>query len=228
MNMKTMAPLLCFCLLAIPATWARAAGDATTPATAITPAQSAGDAPTPTPAAPEPKSSSLPFRLGLFFAKSFGQGGSLAPTPMVSAASNAAPAAVGLDVILGLGSSVRYHLGVAHEWESNGRYSAKGFRFDLISLGFPIQVYSDRVTVHIEPIARILRGEILFQSGVNDDAIFRAESGFGLAVTAAAAHWFVAVEPVSVDFRSFAATTNWVRTGFSHLWWFQLTAGREF
>ena len=174
--------------------------------------------------APAPQGErSLPFRLGLFFSKAFGQSGSLAQTPP--------PAAVGLDIALGLGHSVRYHLGIANEWESRGTYSAKGFRLDLVSLGFPIQVVNDKVVVHIEPIARIIRGEILFPAGPGAGAIFRVESGFALAITAAMAHWFVAVEPLSFDIRSFVAETagpGRTRTGSSSLWWYQITAGREF
>lgn len=195
-----------------------------------TPGQTAGPPAAPAPVAaavpaaqpPQPQPS-LPFRLGLFFAKAFGQSGDLAQGPT--------PAAVGLDIALGLGHSVRYHLGIANEWESRGSYSAKGFRLDLVSLGFPIQVMSDRVVVHIEPIARIIRGEILFPAGMESGALFRVESGFAVAITAAMAHWFVAVEPLSIDFRTFTAFTagpGGTQTGYSHLWWFQITAGREF
>jgi len=133
---------------------------------------------------------------------------------------------------MGIGRSVRYHLGIANEWESRGGYSAKGFRLDLVSLGFPIPVVnSEGLVVHIEPIARIIRGEILFPSGQGQGALFRIESGFAVAVTAAVAHWFVAVEPLSLDFRSFSAFTAFgggTTTGSSHLWWYQITAGREF
>ena len=199
----------------------RADTAATAPATAAeAPAPAPGVPPIARPAPPR-ESASLPFRLGLFYAKAFGQSGALAPEP--------SPAAAGIDLGFGAGSYVRYHLGVGVEWESRGPYAAKGFRFDLVTLGFPIELFADeRVHVHVEPLAHIVRGEILFPSGQDNGAIFRVESGFAVAVSAAMAHWFVSLEPLSLDFRSFGATTHVAKTGFSHLWWFQLTAGREF
>ena len=181
----------------------------------------------------------LPFRLGIFYAHAFGQSGNL--THFIegngsSGGSLPSPAAVGLDLGIGLGKHVRYHFGVGLEWES-GRdgagplradYAAKGFRFDLVTLGFPIPVWANEsVAIHVEPLLHLIRGEILFQSQPSS-SLFRIESGFAAAVTAVTHHWFFGIEPFSLDFRVFEANSQWVHTGFSHLFWFQLTAGREF
>jgi hypothetical protein len=120
---------------------------------------------------------------------------------------------------------------VGLEWESQNGYAAKGFRFDPVTLGFPILVWrNEDVAIHVEPLVHLIRGEILFQSQpmTTRSSLFRIESGIAAAVTAVWRHWFVGVEPLAVDFRVFEANSEWVHTGFSHLWWFQLTAGHEF
>jgi hypothetical protein len=190
--------------------------------------------------APSPKTEastadgSLPFRLGVFYAHAFGQSGDLTHFIGFNGGVGAqlpSPAAVGLDLGIGLGSHVRYHFGVGLEWEGQTGYASKGFRFDLTTLGFPIPVWSnDTVTIHVEPLVHLIRGEILFQSQpkTTQDSLFRIESGFAAAITLVTRHWFVGLEPFSLDFRVFEANNEWVHTGFSHLFWFQLTAGREF
>ncbi len=219
---RTVVVLLLGTLLSFTEGTARAQSTPVAPTTPT--AATTAPVPAAVPAALPPQAEpSLPFRLGLFFSKAFGQSGNLAQGP--------APAAVGLDIAIGLGHNVRYHLGIANQWESRAGYSAKGFRLDLVSLGFPILIVNDRIVIHIEPIARIIRGEILFPAGTGSGALFRVESGFAVAITAAMAHWFVAIEPLSIDFRSFTADTRGdgrTETGYSSLWWYQITAGREF
>ena len=199
----------------------------------------ADDAAPPKPAAPpkteaSPRDASLPFRLGVFYAHGFGQSGDLTHFILFNGGVGPqlpSPAAVGVDLGIGLGSHVRYHFGVGLEWEGQNGYGAKGFRFDLTTLGFPIPVWSnDTVAIHVEPLVHLIRGEILFQSQPksSQDSLFRIESGFAAAVTLVTRHWFVGLEPFSLDFRVFEANNEWVHTGFSHLFWFQLTAGREF
>lgn len=164
-----------------------------------------------------------PFRLGLQYGFSHSVDGKLA-------AEGAKPAAVALDFSWGGGEIVRMHLGVGHEWESKGAYAAKGFRIDLISLGFPMAVIKDKIALHIEPILRIVRGDILFPKGSEDRAIFRLQSGFGLMATVAYQRWFFGFEPLGIDFRFFRADTanEDPDTGFSTLWWMQFVLGREF
>ena len=205
------------------------AAKATTP---VAPKPSPGGATEVTPAAVP--GAPLPFRLGIFYAHAFGQSGDLTRFILPNGGNGAAlpsPAALGIDLGIGLGSYVRYHFGVGTEWESQNGYAAKGFRFDLITLGFPILVWANSdVAIHVEPLVHVARGEILFQSSPKTDnsSLFRIESGIAGAVSLVAHHWFVSLEPLSADFRVFEANNQWVHTGFSHLWWAQLTAGREF
>jgi len=176
----------------------------------------------------------LPFRLGIFYGHAFGQSGDLTRFILPNGGNGPAlpsPAVVGIDLGIGLGSYVRYHFGVGLEWESQGNYAAKGFRFDLITLGFPILVWTNGdVAIHVEPLVHLVRGEILFQSQpkTSNSSLFRIESGIAGAVSLVTHHWFVSLEPLSADFRVFEANSQWVHTGFSHLWWAQLTAGHEF
>jgi len=176
----------------------------------------------------------LPFRLGIFYAHAFGQSGDLTRFILANGGNGPAlpsPAALGIDLGIGLGAHVRYHFGVGTEWESEGNYAAKGFRFDLITLGFPILVWANSdVAIHVEPLLHVARGEILFQSQphTDDSSLFRIESGIAGAVSLVTHHWFVSLEPLSADFRVFEANSQWVHIGFSHLWWVQVTAGHEF
>ena len=185
-----------------------------------------------------PASTSLPFRLGLFYAHAFGQGGDLTRVIIGDSRTSGfgprlpSPSVLGLDIGIGVGSHVRYHFAVSTEWESQGAYAAHGFRFDPITLGFPILVWqNDDVAIHVEPLVHVVRGEIMFQtqpSGIKNSSLFRIESGFAGAISAVSHHWFLAIEPISLDFRVFEANNQWVHTGFSQLWWFQITAGHEF
>jgi len=234
--------LVTVCLSLGPVGVARA-GDAEEEAPAAAAEAAPKSAPTSPAAAAKPKSerppaavagASLPFRLGIFYTHAFGQSGNLTKFILPNGGNGAglpSPAAAGIDLGIGLGSYVRYHFGVGTEWESEGNYAAKGFRFDLITLGFPILVWANSdVAIHVEPLVHLARGEILFQSKpmASNTSLFRIESGIAGAVSLVAHHWFVSLEPLSLDFRVFEANSQWVHTGFSQLWWAQLTAGHEF
>jgi hypothetical protein len=138
--------------------------------------------------------------------------------------------AVGLHFIFPEGPAVRQHLTLAHHWENKGDVSRRGFRLDLISVGFPIPIVSRMVKVSIEPVLRVLRGEILFASQGDGPStgLVRVQSGFGLELNAEFARWFVAVEPLSIDFRYLELTKKENRSGFSRLWSFAFMVGRAF
>lgn len=224
------------CLLMPSIARAATAADAAAPAAGTTEEAEPGPAkpPTASKTAKAPVTASLPFRLGLFYAHAFGQSGDLtrAITPFGgNGAQLPSPSVLGLDIGIGAGSHIRYHFAVSTEWESQNGYAARGFRFDPITLGFPILVWQNEdVAIHIEPLVHLVRGEIIFQSQpkTNNSSLFRIESGFAGAISAVSHHWFLAVEPISLDFRVFEANNQWVHTGFSQLWWFQITAGHEF
>jgi hypothetical protein len=228
-GIRIVVLLLLTCLLAPSIARAAETAEASEEAPPAVPAKLA-KAPAPQPAA----APSLPFRLGLYYAHAFGQSGDLTRA-IIGPGNNGpklpSPAVFGLDLGIGLGSHVRYHFAVGVEWEGQTGYAAKGFRFDPIALGFPILVWENQdVTIHVEPLVHLVRGEIIFQSQpkTTNSSLFRIESGFAAAITAVTHHWFVSLEPLSLDFRVFEANNQWVHTGFSQLWWFQLTAGREF
>jgi hypothetical protein len=164
-----------------------------------------------------------PFRLGLLLGFAHSADGKLT-------SGGAKPAAAALDFSWVGGEIVRLHLGLGHEWESKGSYGAKGFRIDLISLGFPMAVVREPVALHIEPILRIVRADILFPKGSEDRAIFRLQSGFSLMATVSYQRWFFGFEPLGLDFRFFRADTaaEDPETGFSSIWWIQFMLGREF
>jgi len=190
-------------------------------------------------AAPRPRrdpSATLPLRLGVFYGHAFGQSGDLTRNITGNGGMSfqlPSPSVIGIDVGTGLGSHVRYHFAVGLEWEgqSQPNYAAKGFRIDLAGLGFPISVWSnEQVTIHVEPLLHLIRGEILFQSAPAqaDTSLFRIESGLGAAVTVVTRGWYFGLEPFAIDFRVFEANNKWVHTGFSRLFWLQLSAGYEF
>src|SRR6185369_7169145 len=109
---------------------------------------------------------------------------------------------------------VRNHLGLAHQWESAGAYSARGFRIDLISLGYPIPLVTSAVRLDLEPVLTIVRGEIMF---VNDGGgrLLRMERGFSLELSATFRHWFLMLQPFGIDFRYWVYSSARSVTGFS-------------
>ena len=128
-----------------------------------------------------------PFRLSLNYVRVLHEDGELA-NPGLSTN------AVGIDLAFPSNTYVRNHLGLGHQWESAGAYSARGFRIDLISLGYPIPLVSSRQSsfrLDLEPILTIVRGELMFVNG--GGRVFRMESGFSLELSAAVRRWFLAV-----------------------------------
>jgi hypothetical protein len=135
-----------------------------------------------------------PFRLSLNYVRVLHEDGDLA-NPGLSTN------AVGIDLAFPSNTYVRNHLGVAHQWESAGPYGARGFRLDLISLGYPIPLVSSGQSsfrLDLEPILTIVRGELMFVNG--GGRVFRMESGFSLELSAAVRRWFLAVSG-GIDFR---------------------------
>jgi hypothetical protein len=169
-----------------------------------------------------PARAALPLRLGLDFGLVHSRGGAL---PYGDA--GAKPRALGLRLAIGAGDVARIHFGIAHEWESEARYAAKGLRLDLVSVGFPIRLLAEPVEIHVEPLMRMARGEILAPQG-SDTTFFRIDTGLALLATVAYEKFFFGFEPVVVDFRFFGADTQEARTGFSTLWWLAFVLGREF
>ena len=159
------------------------------------------------------------FRLGLSFLHVIREDGDFtAPGVQTSAA--------GLDFGFTSGYT-RTHLGLAHQWESAGNTTARGFRFDLIGVGWPIPLLvSTPVRIHLEPILTVLRLQIMFASG--NPTRFRLESGFGVMLSVAYQQWFLGLQPFAIDFRYLSATSDKKDTGLTRVWPFQIVIGREF
>ena len=121
---------------------------------------------------------------------------------------------------------VRNHLGLANQWESAGPYSARGFRIDLISLGYPILLTNSAMRLDLEPILTVVRGELMFVSG--GGRIFRMESGFSLELSATVRHWFAMVQLFGIDFRYWVYTSDGSFTGFSRIFPLKFAIGHEF
>jgi hypothetical protein len=227
---------------ALPFLWLLAAGDPSTPIGGE-PAPSAASSPagsapiTTLPPAPAPVAAAAPqpapatatvtvrdqprptaFRLSLNYTRILSEDGDLTDS---SLSTNA----IGIDLDFPSTSYVRNHLGLANQWESKGTYSARGFRIDLISFGYPITLVDSTVRLDLEPILTLVRGEIMF---VQDGPTFlRLESGFGLDLSATYRHWFVSVEP-AVDFRYWVYSKAASQTGFGRIFPFRTALGHEF
>ncbi len=178
--------------------------------------------PAPATAAPTPRiGGDSPFRLGLTYSHVIEEDGDLVNN---SRATNA----FGLDLVSPSSSYVRDHLGLAYQWESSEGYSARGFRIDLISFGYPIHLDdSPKFRLDLEPILTLVRGEIMFVTG---GKFLRMESGFGLELAATWNHWFVDVQPFAIDFRYWIYSSNapTSRTGLGRIFPFRLVIGHEF
>ena len=171
------------------------------------------------PAQPPPR----PFLLGFEFLRVLQEDGDLAH-PGQSATS------VGLRFVFSEGRALRQHLAFSHHWERQGQTDRRGFRLDLISIGFPIPMVTTPVQVGVEPILRVVRGEVLFVS-VDEGpsrSLLRVESGFAMALTAKYKTWFLIMEPLSIDFRYLQMTRDESNSGFSRIWSLAVTIGREF
>jgi hypothetical protein len=183
-------------------------------------------APAPPPPAPPPPPAlahlpgpNAPFRLGLSYMHVLTEDGDLTDNRL-------ATNAVSLDLAFASYTYTRNHLRLGHQWEDRGAYSAKGFRIDLIAIGFPIPLLAGELRLDLEPVLTVLRGEIMFVSGGN--ALLRVESGFGIELSATFRRWFLGVEPLAVDFRYFAYAADRSYTGFGRIFPFRITIGREF
>lgn len=172
----------------------------------------------PPPPAPLPGPSNR-FRLGLAYTRVLGETGDLAHDDYKTQA-------LALRWTFASSTYVRNHLELGEQWESAGPYSARGFRIDLISFGYPIRVVDREVRFEIEPIITPVRGEIMFVNG--GGKILRMEGGVGLDFIVTARSWFVGVQPFAIDFRYWERTSTQSRTGFTQLFPLRITVGHEF
>jgi hypothetical protein len=173
------------------------------------------------PTAPPPPATLSPFRLAVTYTRVLHEDGDLGNNAL-------ATNAIGIDMAMASASYTRNHLAIAHQWESLGpQYSARGFRIDLISVGYPILLASYPVKIELEPILTFLRGEIMF---VNDSSekIYRIESGVGLELAATYKQWFLALQPLAIDFRYYTYAAMASHTGFSRIVPFRVGIGHEF
>jgi hypothetical protein len=138
--------------------------------------------------------------------------------------------AAGLRFIFQEGATIRQHLTFAHHWEQQGALSRRGFRLDLLSLGFPIAMSSGGLRLAIEPILRVFRGEVLFvsENAGPSHALFRVQSGFALGLNGEYRQWFATLEPLSIDLRYLSITQEETRAGLSRIWSLAFVLGREF
>jgi hypothetical protein len=173
------------------------------------------------PPPPPPPPTLSPFRLAVTYTRVLHEDGDLGNNAL-------ATNAIGIDMAMASASYTRNHLAIAHQWESLGpQYSARGFRIDLISVGYPILLAAYPVKIELEPILTFLRGEIMF---VNDSSekIFRIESGVGLELAATFKQWFLALQPLAIDFRYYTYAAMESHTGFSRVVPFRIGLGHEF
>ena len=176
-------------------------------------------APPPRVASPLPPSVS-PFRLSLTYVHVLREDGELVDP-------NTSTNAVGIDLAFPSNTYVRNHLGLAHEWQSLNGMTARGFRIDLVSLGYPIPlVTSSSFRLDLEPILTVVRGEVMFVT--NGPRIFRMESGFSLELSATVRHWFAMVQLFGIDFRYWVYTSDGSFTGFSRIFPLKFALGHEF
>jgi hypothetical protein len=230
----TTWPLLWLLAQAAAAAAPPAEGTAAAPPTPDAPAPAPAAPPPPTPAPPPPPpragrpppplppSMATPFRLSLTYLRVLREDGELARP-------NMAVNAIGFDMAFPSSNYVRNHLGVAHQWESQGPYSARGFRIDLVSLGYPINLYtsaSSAFRLDLEPIITVVRGEIMFVNG--GGRILRVESGFSLEISATLNHWFLTLQAFGIDFRYWVYTSDASVTGFTRVFPLRAAIGHEF
>lgn len=198
------------------------AADAPTAPAPVAPPSPPPPPPRPAPpprAAQLPPSMVTPFRLSLTYVHVLREDGELA-------APNMATNALGIDMAFPSNNYVRNHLGLAHQWESAGPYSARGFRIDLISLGYPIPLVNSTVRLDLEPILTLVRGELMFING--GGRLLRLESGFSLELSATVRHWFLTLQAFGIDFRYWIYSTNGSFTGFTRVFPLRVAIGHEF
>jgi hypothetical protein len=174
--------------------------------------------------APPPRLAPLPpvvspFRLSLTYVHVLRADGDLASP-------NTETNAVGVDLAFPSNTYVRNHLGLAHQWESLNGVTARGFRIDLVSLGYPIPLVTSTVRLDLEPILTVVRGELMFVT--DGPRVFRMESGFSLDLSLTARHWFVTVQAFGIDFRYWVYSSDGSFTGFSRIFPLRFAIGHEF
>jgi hypothetical protein len=163
-----------------------------------------------------------PFRLSLTYVHVLREDGDLANP-------GSSTNAVGIDMAFPSNSYVRNHLGLAHQWETVAGVAARGFRIDLVSLGYPIPLVTSQASsfrLDLEPVLTVLRGELMFVS--NGPRFLRVESGFSLELAATLQHWFVMVQAFGIDFRYWVYGSDASVTGFSRVFPLKLAVGHEF
>jgi hypothetical protein len=205
--------------------WMLAAGDPAVPPTQpSTPPPTPAPAATPAAAAPAPSPPHLPpgvsqLRLALTYMHVLGEDGELTSDGLSTNS-------LGLDWGSPSGRYARNHLGVGYQWESQGPYSARGFRIDLISFGYPIKLVDTDLRLELEPIVTLVRGEIMFVNG--GGRFLRMEAGVGLELSATFRQWFLAVQPLAVDFRYWFYSSATSQTGLGRVFPLRLAIGHEF
>lgn len=205
-----------------PASAPAATADAPPPA-AVPPAPAAPAPQFSAPPPPPPIRPTSPFRLDLTYTHVFRQDGDLtegAPTTN----------AIGIDLIFPSNSYGRTRMALAHQWERSGAYSARGFRIDLISIGYPITLIPGADRLVLEPVLTLLRGELMFQDGESSNKLLRIESGFGLELSATIRRWVFAIQPLAIDFRYwvYSNVAPKSRTGLGEIFPFKIAVGYEF
>jgi hypothetical protein len=196
------------------------AAGAPAPSPVAAPAAGAGVPESPLP--PPERRPVSPFRLGLTYTRIFRQDGDLT-------AGEPSTNAIGIDMVFPSTTYGRNRLGLAHQWESTAGYSARGFRLDLISVGYPITLTGGRDHLTLEPILTVLRGEVMFQNG--GGRFLRLESGFGLELSATIRRWFFAIQPLAIDFRYWVYASRGQprsQTGLGRIFPFKIAIGYEF
>lgn len=173
------------------------------------------------PAPPPPPPVSSPFRLALTYTRVLREDGDL-----MLANPDMNTNAIGIDMAFPSNNYVRNHLGLANQWESQGAYSARGFRIDLISLGYPIPLVTSTVRLDLEPILTVVRGEIMWVEG--GGRFLRLESGFGLELSATFRRWFIAVQPLAIDFRYLFWGGGETLTGYTRVFPLRVAVGHQF
>jgi len=184
-------------------------------------------APAPAPAPPPAPAADVqhlpvgvsPLRLGLTYVHVLHEDGDLTNNALSTDA-------VGLDWGFPSNRYGRSHMGIAYQSESLGPYSARGFRIDLISFGYPIRLVDAQVRLELEPIVTLVRGEIMFPKG--GKTFLRMEGGVGLELSATFREWFLSVQPLAVDFRYWVYSSQDSRTGLGRVFPLRIAIGHEF
>jgi len=201
------------------ALWLAVAPDAS-PTAAAPVATAAPPAPAPAPPPPaRPPTPTSRFRLALAYSYVLGEDGDLGNNSLTTQA-------LGLHWTFASSTYVRNHFEIGEQWESSGPYSARGFRIDLISFGYPIRLVEGDLRFAIEPVITPVRGEIMFPNVGR--TFLRMEGGVGLEFLFTTRGWYVGLEPLHIDFRYWVYTSVESRTGFAQLFPLRVAVGHEF